>query len=64
MADKLISGWSCDERNRSECRNPRGCHCREITALQAQLKTARNTAKLNLKVAKDRGAELAARKAS
>jgi hypothetical protein len=30
----LVSGWSCDERNRSACRNPHGCHCREITALR------------------------------
>lgn len=25
--------WSCDERDRSHCRNPHGCHCREITDL-------------------------------
>jgi hypothetical protein len=30
-----VSGWSCDERNRKACRNPHGCHCREITALRA-----------------------------
>jgi len=29
----LVSGWSCDERDRTVCRNPHGCHCREITAL-------------------------------
>ena len=29
-----VSGWSCDERNRQACRNPHGCHCREITALK------------------------------
>lgn len=31
---ELVGGWSCDERNRAECRNPHGCHCREITALR------------------------------
>lgn len=25
--------WSCDERDRKNCRNSHGCHCREITAL-------------------------------
>lgn len=30
----LISGWTCDEKDRSGCRNPKGCHCREITALR------------------------------
>lgn len=32
----LVDGWSCDERNRAACRNPHGCHCREITALRSQ----------------------------
>lgn len=32
----LVNGWSCDERNRSACRNPHGCHCREITALRGR----------------------------
>lgn len=26
-------GWSCDERDRAQCRNAHGCHCREITEL-------------------------------
>lgn len=25
--------WSCDERDRRNCRNAHGCHCAEITAL-------------------------------
>jgi hypothetical protein len=32
---ELVSGWSCDERNRAACRNSHGCHCREITVLRA-----------------------------
>jgi hypothetical protein len=28
-----FSGWSCDERDRKNCRNGHGCHCREITSL-------------------------------
>ena len=36
MSTPDVSGWSCDERNRKECRNGHGCHCREITALCAQ----------------------------
>ena len=31
--EALADRWSCDERNRSGCRNPHGCHCREITSL-------------------------------
>lgn len=31
------SAWSCHERNRAECRNPDGCHCREITSLLARI---------------------------
>lgn len=31
-----ISGWSCDERDRKNCRNGHGCHCREITSLMAR----------------------------
>jgi hypothetical protein len=27
--------WSCDERDRTNCRNAHGCHCREITSLLA-----------------------------
>lgn len=36
MSDIDVSGWSCDERKRTqgECRNGHGCHCREITALR------------------------------
>lgn len=33
---KLV--WSCDERDRANCRNAHGCHCHEITVLIAQLK--------------------------
>jgi len=36
--------WSCDERDRSECRNSHGCHCREITAL---VRARENLSKLN-----------------
>jgi len=25
--------WSCDEKDRTNCRNAHGCHCREITDL-------------------------------
>ncbi len=25
--------WSCDEKDRKNCRNAHGCHCREITEL-------------------------------
>ena len=25
--------WSCDEKDRANCRNAHGCHCREITEL-------------------------------
>jgi len=31
---KAVSGWTCKERDRTACRNPDGCHCREITALR------------------------------
>ena len=31
MTDKLA--WSCDEKDRDNCRNAHGCHCREITDL-------------------------------
>lgn len=34
MTEIDLDGWSCDERDRSACRNPKGCHCREITALR------------------------------
>ena len=33
--DDLVSRWSCDEKRTGKnwnCRNPFGCHCREITA--------------------------------
>lgn len=33
MSGKLA--WSCDERDRKNCRNAHGCHCREITNLLA-----------------------------
>jgi hypothetical protein len=32
-----VSGWSCDQRNRKACRDPHGCHCREITALRQMI---------------------------
>lgn len=31
---EAVSGWSCKERDRTNCRNADGCHCREITALR------------------------------
>jgi len=31
-----MSGWSCDEKSKRECRNPHGCHCREIFALRCR----------------------------
>ena len=34
-----IAGWSCDERDRKNCRNGHGCHCREITDLMARIDT-------------------------
>jgi uncharacterized lipoprotein YddW (UPF0748 family) len=33
----LVAGWSCDERNRTACRNGHGCHCREVTAQAARI---------------------------
>lgn len=36
--------WSCDERDRKNCRNAHGCHCREITEL---LRKRDNISKLN-----------------
>lgn len=36
MNDDLLSGWSCDDQSQQKrlgCRNPHGCHCREITSL-------------------------------
>jgi hypothetical protein len=33
--------WTCDERDRANCRNSHGCHCREITAQAAALAEAR-----------------------
>lgn len=32
--------WSCDERDRKNCRNAHGCHCREITALLGKAKSS------------------------
>jgi len=32
-----VYGWSCDERDRKNCRNGHGCHCREITSLMARI---------------------------
>lgn len=38
MAEDLVNGWSCDQRHRGDgCRDPHGCHCREITAQAASL---------------------------
>lgn len=34
MTSKTLA-WSCDERDRKNCRNPHGCHCSEITHLIA-----------------------------
>lgn len=31
MINELM--WSCDERDRNNCRNAHGCHCKEITSL-------------------------------
>lgn len=36
MPEKLA--WSCDEKDRNACRNSHGCHCREITDLQEQVR--------------------------
>lgn len=43
MSDDLVNRWSCDQDNRgaSNCRNPYGCHCREITANATALEEAR-----------------------
>lgn len=30
--------WSCDEKDRNNCRNAHGCHCREITDLMQQVR--------------------------
>jgi hypothetical protein len=30
--------WSCDEKDRESCRNPHGCHCREITDLLERIR--------------------------
>jgi len=30
----LTAAWSCNERNRKNCRNSHGCHCREIADLK------------------------------
>lgn len=27
---EVAAPWSCDEKNGKSCRNPHGCHCREI----------------------------------
>jgi hypothetical protein len=37
-----VDGWSCDQRVRSgaSCRDPHGCHCREITDLRKQVEIA------------------------
>ena len=36
MSDDLVNGWPCDDRRRdSGCRQPYGCHCREITSLRS-----------------------------
>lgn len=32
---KAPAAWSCDERDRKQCRNAHGCHCAEITTLLA-----------------------------
>lgn len=33
--------WSCEEtKGQKQCRNPHGCHCAEIEALQVRLKKA------------------------
>ncbi|SRR6266851_5522434 len=38
MTRKQKLAWSCDDQKRaSGCRNPHGCHCREITDLQHQV---------------------------
>lgn len=36
--------WSCDEKL-GKCRNPHGCHCREISDLQSELTRAREREK-------------------
>ncbi len=42
MTNKLK--WSCDQKDRKNCRDPHGCHCREITDLLHQVD---NLSKLN-----------------
>jgi len=43
MSDDLVRRWSCDQDNRGarNCRNPYGCHCREITASATAIEEAR-----------------------
>lgn len=36
MGNKPVA-WSCEEKKNLGCRNPHGCHCREIADLQAQV---------------------------
>jgi hypothetical protein len=42
---EMVGGWSCDERDRSACRNGHGCHCREITALRDTLEYWKDAAR-------------------
>lgn len=30
--------WSCEQKDRENCRDPHGCHCREITDLMEQVR--------------------------
>lgn len=42
--------WSCEETNgQKQCRNPHGCHCAEIDALQARLKSRATIARRALR---------------
>ncbi len=51
------SRWSCDEADRDNCRNPRGCHCREIETLRFQVELLRTGAN-GVKKLRERIAEL------
>jgi hypothetical protein len=42
---EAVSGWSCKQRDRTACRDPDGCHCREITALRNTVNYLRDEAK-------------------
>lgn len=57
--DDLVGKWSCEERSRKNCRNPFGCHCREITSLvSARESDAKRIAELEAELSDWRNGDL------